>query len=137
MILIACVDDNGGLAFNHRRQSTDCIVRERILELTKDGKLWMNHYSFKQFEEYDAGQINASEEFLNEATTGDYCFVEDVRVGDYAQWVERIILFRWNRSYPYDLEFDINLQKSIWSLETKEEFSGNSHEKITMEVYVR
>lgn len=34
MILIACVDDHGGLAFNHRRQSSDSVVRGRILELS-------------------------------------------------------------------------------------------------------
>lgn len=137
MILIACVDDNGGLAFNHRRQSTDRIVRERILELTKDSKLWMNHYSFKQFEEYDAGQINVCEEFLDEAASGEYCFIEDVPVDQYATWVERIIVFKWNRNYPHDLELDIDMNGPEWHLERTEEFAGNSHEKITMEEYIR
>ena len=31
MKLILCVDDKGGLAFNHRRQSRDRVLNERIL----------------------------------------------------------------------------------------------------------
>ena len=50
MILIACVDDRGGIAFNHRRQSSDSVVRNRILELTAGSRLWMNEYSAKQFD---------------------------------------------------------------------------------------
>ena len=30
MKLILCVDDKGGLAFNHRRQSRDRVLNERI-----------------------------------------------------------------------------------------------------------
>ena len=52
MIIIASVDDNMGMMFNHRRQSQDRVLREHILEATKDGKLWMNHYSAKQFSFY-------------------------------------------------------------------------------------
>ena len=32
MILAFCIDDQGGLAFNHRRQSRDRAVCARILE---------------------------------------------------------------------------------------------------------
>ena len=49
MILIVAVDDRNGMTFNHRRQSQDKRLRERILSMTKNGKLWMNAYSHKQF----------------------------------------------------------------------------------------
>ena len=71
MILIACVDDHGGIAFNHRRQSSDSVVRNRILELTTGSRLWMNEYSAKQFDLDTTPQINISAEFLNEAVPGD------------------------------------------------------------------
>ena len=51
MIIISCVDDDMGMMFNHRRQSQDRVLRERVLEATKGKKLWMNHYSAKQFSE--------------------------------------------------------------------------------------
>ena len=39
MIIIACVGDGMGMIFNHRRQSQDYVLREHILEASKDGKL--------------------------------------------------------------------------------------------------
>ena len=47
----------------------------------------------------------------------------------------KLIVFKWNRVYPKDFEFEIDLSK--WKLEESSEFKGSSHDKITMEVYVR
>ena len=33
MTLIVCLDDKNGMAFNHRRQSQDRLLRRRVLEL--------------------------------------------------------------------------------------------------------
>ena len=137
MILIECVDDRGGIAFNHRRQSSDSVVRDRILDLTAGSRLWMNEYSAKQFDVDAMPQINISGEFLNEAVPGDYCLVEDVSVATYEKWVEQIILFKWNRVYPQDRAFDIDLTQNRWKLQSTEDFPGHSHENVTMEVYVR
>lgn len=135
MIVIACVDDNMGMLFNHRRQSQDRILRERILEKTQNTKLWMNHYSAKQFGE-DA-KVNIDDSFLNEAAPGDVCFVEDTPVTPYEQWIEKVVLYKWNRTYPADMHFDIPLVERGWHLISTEDFVGSSHEKITEEVYGR
>lgn len=37
MIVIACLDDNGGMMFNHRRQSQDSVLRAHIAELVGEG----------------------------------------------------------------------------------------------------
>lgn len=137
MILIVCVDDRGGIAFNHRRQSSDSVVRDRILELTSGSRLWMNEYSAKQFDVDAAPQINVSGEYLNEAISGDYCFVEDISVAAYEKWVEQIVLFKWNRVYPQDRAFDIDLRQNGWKIQSTEDFTGHSHERVTMEVYTR
>ena len=42
MIAIVCIDDNGGMMFNNRRQSRDVILLEKIIEITKGSKLWLN-----------------------------------------------------------------------------------------------
>ena len=65
MTLIVCVDDNMGMLFNHRRQSKDVVVRERILKQAEGKHLWMNHYSAKQFD--PEALINADESYMNEA----------------------------------------------------------------------
>ena len=75
MIVFVCIDDRGGMMFNHRRLSQDRRLREYILELTAGGRLWMNAYSREQFPE-DA-PVCTDENFLSRASEGEFCFVED------------------------------------------------------------
>ena len=135
MILLVCVDDDMGMLFNKRRQSQDKVLRERILEISANGRLWMNHYSAQQFDPATHPQINIDDDFLNEAVPGEFCFAENVDVIPYEQWIEKIVVFKWNRRYPGDLHFGIDLTQ--WHLAETRDFAGSSHEKITEEVYVR
>ena len=140
MIIIAVTDDQGGMMFNQRRQSQDRVLRERILALTRDSRLWMNAYTRRQFsdiEEDAAARISADDGFLEKAAPGEFCFVENTASAPYEERTEKIILFRWNRRYPGDFFFDVDVTLPPWKLAETEEFPGFSHEKITMEVYVR
>lgn len=137
MIIIAVVDNRNGLMFNHRRQSQDKILREKILKMTADSKLWINHYTEKQFiDTADCRQLNIDDNFLNKAAHDEYCFVENSSLQKFEARIEKIILFKWNRDYPRDFVFDINLSSGQWKLTHSEDFAGYSHEKITMEVYI-
>lgn len=51
MRVIVCVDDNGGMLFNHRRQSRDRVLCERVLQMAdeRDCSVYMNTYSAKIF----------------------------------------------------------------------------------------
>ena len=133
MKIIVCCENNNGMLFNSRRVSQDSIVNERIAEMTKDSKLWMNNYSYMLFEKMNASNINLAENVLTEAADGEFCFIENQHLNPYKKWIEKMIVFRWNRDYPSDFQLDIDL--SEWNLERCEEFKGNSHDKITMEVY--
>lgn len=135
MIVIACLDDAFGMMFNNRRQSKDRIVREHILEHIGDGKLWMNAYTKKQFVDCDQENIVVDEAFLEKAEAGEFCFVENVDITPYIERIEKLILFKWNRSYPGDFFFPMQLFSSRWTVSKIEEFVGYSHEKITKEVY--
>ena len=135
MIAIVCIDDNGGMMFNNRRQSRDAILLEKIIEITRGSKLWINKYSYPLFEDKNISNINVDESFVLEAANGEYCFVENVGLRGYEKWLEKLIVFKWNRVYPKDFEFDIDL--SEWKLSESLEFKGSSHDNITMEVYVR
>ena len=53
MILITCVDNNMGMLFNHRRQSQDRVLKERILKSASGKIIWMNHYSENQFKDFE------------------------------------------------------------------------------------
>ena len=133
MILIVCVDNKNGVQFNHRRQSQDSLLRERILRLTAGSRLWMNAYSAKQFD-YAAPQITVSEDFLFQAADGEYCFLENADPTAYIGQLERMILYRWNRDYPADVHLPPAL--SGFRLEQKTDFPGSSHKTITEEVYL-
>lgn len=150
MKIIVCVDNQNGMMFNHRRQSQDRVLRKRILELTGGKKMWMNAYSQKQFLQVNgnmpkeqeqsgqlgqSGQIQADEAFLEKAGPGEYCFVEDKDVVPYESRIEEVILCHWNRDYPADMYFKMDL--GSWKLAETQEYAGSSHEKITEERYVR
>lgn len=132
MNLIACVDDKMGMLFNKRRQSMDRVLRARVLELCAGKKLWMNTYSRKQFDDNTEG-ITVAEDFLDKAGSDDYCFDETISPAAYENKINRIILYKWNRVYPADLYFDIDLKN--WRLTTSTDFAGSSHDKITEEIY--
>lgn len=133
MILIAFVDDGGGMMFNHRRQSRDRVALQRIIDITAESTLWMNKYSAPLFTEFAAPQIQVDAQFLDKAGPADYCLVENVDVSPYLPFIEKIILFHWNRSYPSDMKFPIKLDSGKWVRQSQEDFVGSSHEKITME----
>ena len=133
MNIIICVDKNGGMSFCGKRQSQDRILREKVLDITNGSKLFMNSYSAKQFE--NAENIVVDEDFLNNANKGDFCFVEDREIT--SEKVESFCIFNWNRKYPGDLFFNVDLKSEGFKKIKKEEFQGNSHDKITLEIYSR
>ena len=135
MTLIVCADDRGGMAFNRRRQSQDRIVREHILADAAGGRLWMSPYSARQFGPEQAEHISADEDFLEKAGEGDTCFVELSDPAAALTRADRLIAYRWNRTYPFDLA--VTLPPEGWTLAGTEEFPGHSHKKITKEVYTR
>ena len=128
MKLIICLDDNNGMMFNKRRQSRDRVLIENILEFCKGEKLYTNEYSMKLFPENTVEICDGIENVENA-----YCFAENFNVNE--KCVEEIIVYKWNRVYPADTYFNIDLEK--WSLIETVDFEGSSHEKITRERYVR
>lgn len=137
MIAVVCLDDKNGMCFNHRRQSRDVCLRLQVLELAKGSRLWMAPYSAEQFAGEGDGKIYVSGSFLEEAGSGDYVFVEDHSLAPFAEKLEKLVVFRWNRIYPGDRYFDLDLADGQWHKTETRDFPGKSHERITMEVYTR
>ena len=134
MKIFVCLDNQNGLMFNGRRQSMDKAVREKMLNLSGGSPLWMNAYSAGQFDDPPA-QIVVDEQFLEKADAQDFCFVETCAFS--FEDVSDIFIFRWNRLYPADSTFDVQSLEKDFTLVSTEEFPGNSHEKITLEIYRR
>lgn len=161
MILIACVEDAMGMMFHERRVSRDKAVCEDILRTSRDGILYMEEYSRRLFQEFDAPNISLTEgspaldsrAFQQEKdgvrgaagpldakqaesgkTMTQYFFAE--RPGAVCEAdISEMILYRWNRRYPADQYFPIDLDG--WELLHSEEFAGTSHDKITKESWRR
>lgn len=129
MIIALCVDDRMGLQFNHRRQSKDAAVRERLMTLS-GGNLRVSPYTSKQFDE----PVYAGNDYLSAAGNGQWCFCEDTEYLNYAPQIEKIVLFKWNRAYPGDLYFTF---PGEYRLVSSEDFPGTSHDPITQEVYIQ
>lgn len=137
LIVFVVVDDNMGMMFNNRRQSSDKVLRDYILRETKGSTLWMNGYTQKQFTMPLVDNISVDENFLDKAQENDFCFVENLSIAEYQEKIEKIILFKWNRVYPADTYFDIPLSESGWNLISVLEFEGNSHKQITREEWIK
>lgn len=135
MTVILCTDNNGGRMFHGRRQSRDSAVTEKIREICKGKKLWMNAYSWKLYGNLDGVETVSDEEFLIKARREDYCLSESDRLSLVSDKIHAVILFCWNRSYPSDVSLDLDLEQ--WDKTMALEFPGTSHEKITMEYYKR
>lgn len=140
MILLMCVDDGWGLAFNGRRQSRDRQVTADMLRLAGESRLWMAPGSLKLFQGPEGqcpGQVQAAEDFLERAGEGEYSFAETLDTADESleERVEELVLYRWNRKYPADVRLQWDFEK--YKLKECVEFPGYSHEKITRERYVK
>lgn len=159
MRIIVCVDNRMGMCFNGRRVSRDRVVSEDILEMVRGNVVWMAPEAEKLFEKtlrakeeecqkpgpgkkmQDADRLENEKmwkidrNFLEKAEEKDFCFVEGENMAGYEGKITEIILYKWNRDYPADLFFEVDL--SAWELKERKEFSGYSHEKITREIYSR
>ncbi len=134
MITAVCIDDENGMTFNHRRQSRDRVLIENLVALCGDRKIFMNEYSSVLFSDY-AEQIVVDEDFMEKAGADDICFVENVDLTPYADRIQGVILYRWNRLYPSSTTFDVDL--SGFTLTDTVEFAGSSHDNITREEYAK
>ena len=107
MKLILCVDDKGGLAFNHRRQSRDRVLNEHILMHCGMHRLWISPYTAKLFGADTAVRLCIAEDCLERAEEDDYCFAEVHNPAPYLNKVQQVILYHWNRVYPADRYFTL------------------------------
>ena len=139
MILITVVDNNMGLLFNNRRLSKDEELKKMIYFITNHRRLAMCFYSLDQFND-DSLQLFTPEISItnvepSEWTPCDFYFNEIYPLKEGEKFIDKIILFKWNRDYPSDTKLEIDL--SLYNLIKSSCFSGKSHNKITIELYER
>ncbi len=135
MIIVVCLDDRDGMAFNRRRQSRDRLLCEDLVRTAGERGLYMSPYSAPLFAEMAKANIRALPDFAVQAGEKDLCFFELEPPGKYQKQATGLLIYRWNRHYPADIRSDLDM--SGWRLLSTEEFAGSSHEKITKEIYAK
>ena len=163
MKVLICVEERGGTLFNGRRTSSDRNVSRDMLReagsllpegrllspeavMAEGKRLWISPFSKKLFRgkgDYlvivDDPLQEASEDeahdkrFMSGQTIT--VFVEDLPLTPYEKSIHELVLYRWNRTYPFDRKLDIDL--SQYRLTEKSELAGFSHDIITKERYIR
>lgn len=135
MKIIVCLDDLQGMAFGGKRQSRDRVVTADIATTTKGKKLYADEYSLPLLRE--GGAECESADSCNCFGKEDYLFLEIRSPAEYVKSAEEIVVYRWNRRYPADIFFGIELLAEGFKLCEVEDIVGYSHEKISKEIYVK
>ena len=130
MNMILCLDNRGGMSFFGRRQSMDRVLRKKALDLAGN-ELWMDTYSAGQFQE-ESPWIRVTGDPLTEVPEEGWYFLELGDPDALLPHVDKLAVFRWNRDYPSDRRFSTD---DFLCPILREDFPGNSHETITLEVY--
>lgn len=135
MEIIVCLDDSNGMMFGGRRQSRDRVVTQDIGRLTA-GRLVIMPYSVTLFEKTDI-EYSVCDNDTAEYAPDSVLFVENVPVSEIfsANNIDKVIIYKWNRKYPGDVFFDVDLAEKGYKLTETVDLAGFSHEKITREIY--
>lgn len=134
MHIIVCVDDRGGMLFNSRRQSRDRLLIADVMSYLGDKKIYISSFSKILFEGFEDRYI-IDDTIPKGLRADDICFVENVDVLPYIGDINCITVYRWNRAYPGDTFFKVDLEREGFALSSTYEFAGYSHEKITREIF--
>lgn len=132
MTVIICVDNNGGILFNGKRQSKDRALRKYLLDIVEKEKcrIAMSSYTYSQFKEDERKEIiDVKERFSFDE---DYIFFEQAIPISWEK-VNNLILCCWNRDYPADEYFNLPIGVEC-ILQKTEEIVSDSH-TLTIETY--
>lgn len=133
MTVIVCVDNEGGMMFNNRRQSRDREVIKDIMN-NLNGKLWIRDYSEELFVDY-LDRVIIDNDLLDDIDGEQYCFIEDITLEGYVDRIDSVIMYNWNKRYPKDMWFEVDM--SNFEHTASVDIEGYSHEEITKDIYIR
>ena len=133
MTVALCVCDAGGMMFNKRRQSKDRRVIADLVALSGEREIVITPFSEKLFSECaDKTRVLSD---LSAPCAGSFVFCDDVAPSELAFEISTLIIYRWNRKYPADKYMGICPERDGFSLVESVDFVGDSHEKITREIW--
>ena len=136
MTVILTVEDRGGMLFMKRRLSKDRLPTLDIVNMVGDGILYINEFSEALFFDSDISVLSVPDP-LSSAAEQDFVFIENLPLAEHIERVDKLIIYKWNRAYPFDTAIDVTPIECGFTLAESYDFEGYSHKKITREVYTR
>lgn len=136
MTVFVCTCDRGGMLFNKRRQSRDSRVIEDMARTAENGVFYISDFSEALFAQSDASVLSVPDP-LEVAGKDGFVFIENQHLGEYLDKIDRLIIYKWNRNYPFDFALDVDPVAAGFKKKSTREFKGTSHDKITREDYVK
>ena len=137
MNICVCVDDSMGMSFFGKRQSRDKLLIQRLLSHAEYDRILTSEYSAPLFADANDGRVCVASDGYASCTERDVCFFELEHITEYADSLQTIIIYKWNRKYPSDKKFPFSPQDKGFTLSSSVEFAGNSHDKITEEIWTK
>ena len=132
MTLIVCLDPKGGMLFNKRRQTVDYDLCRQIGADFPD--LYISPFSEKYFSGISC--TVAKDPFAACSEVGAV-FLEQGSAIEHLDEIDKLIIYRWENTYPADTYFDINPEVCGLKLKGKLKFSTEVHKNIVKEIYKR
>ena len=131
MRVIICLDDGLGMIFGGKRQSRDKAVLE---DIGKNGEsIVILPFSEKMISQ--SGINYTLKPSIDSVDKNDLVFVESIDPAAFADKIDELTVYRWNRRYLSDMRCTLNMND--FKRVSITEFVGNAHDKITKEVYKR
>ena len=134
MTVFVCIDDRGGMLFGNKRQSRDSILLSDMANTVGEGLLYISDFSESLIARSDMSAVCVPYP-LDTAGEGDFVFNECFHIKNHTGRINRLVIYKWNRRYPYDFALDIDPVTEGFSLKESYDFVGSSHDKITKEIY--
>ena len=136
MTVFVCTDSRGGMIFNRRRVSFDMKIIDDVIRYTGDGILYISDFSEDLFEDSTASVISVPDP-LYSAGRDSFVFIENEAILPYIDKIDRLVIYNFGESYPYDKKLDIDPSEAGLKLRSRRTFVGNTHDNVTREDFIK
>lgn len=145
MKIVFVLDQKNGMMFNHRRQSFDHAIIEKVAKDVNEveGRLWLSDYSKELFASYGVNMMPLEEFDLTKANDNDVVYVENVDVDLKAMIADKEVsielnFYRWDKVYPSDKKMIFTKELlDAFFVKDSYELSGEIHDVISVEVWTK
>ncbi len=135
MTVAVATDMRGGMLFLGRRVSRDRALIADLARL-QEGRLLCHPFSERYLVSMGLSPV-VCEDPLDSAREDDTCFIEGLPLLPHIARIARLIVYRFDKVYPFDVSLDINPHAPPFHLSEAQELPGYAHKTLIREVYLQ